>query len=75
MCKLDVAALSPFLDRKVWNVDVSRTFSRSIRVHQVDGSFVIFIKQCWPRWKETKLDENGPHPLLGGLGDEHSSYR
>jgi hypothetical protein len=69
VCELDVAALSPFLDRKVLDVDVSRTFSRAIRVHHVDGSLVILVKQCWPRWKETKLDENGPQ-VLGDLGGE-----
>jgi hypothetical protein len=39
-CWLGVTALSPFFDRKVLNVDVSSTSSRSIRVHHVDGSLV-----------------------------------
>jgi hypothetical protein len=51
--ELDVAALSPFMNRKVLNVDVPRTFSRSIRVHHVDGGHFIFIQQGRPRWWET----------------------
>jgi hypothetical protein len=74
VCELDVAALSPFLDRKVLNVDVTRAFSRPIRVHHVDGSLVILVKQSRPRWGETKLDENGPQ-VLGDLGGEHSCYK
>jgi hypothetical protein len=31
MRELDVAALSPFLNRKVFNGNVPRTFSRAIR--------------------------------------------
>jgi hypothetical protein len=50
VCELDIAALSPFLDRKVLNVVVPRTFSRSIRIHHIDGSLVLLVKQCWPRW-------------------------
>jgi hypothetical protein len=46
--ELDIAALSPFLDRKVLNVDVPGTFSRPIRVYHVDGSLVILVKQVGP---------------------------
>jgi hypothetical protein len=46
-CWLDVTALSPFLDREVFNVDVPRTLSTSIRVH-VDGSLVIYVQKCRP---------------------------
>jgi hypothetical protein len=70
--EFDVAALSPFLDRKVLNVDMPGAFSRSIRVHHVDSSLVILVKQRWPRWRETKLDGSGPQVLLGDLGDEDS---
>jgi hypothetical protein len=69
--ELNVAALSPFLDRKVLNVDMPGTISRLIRVHHVDGSLVILVKQRWPRWRETKLDENAPR-VLGDLSEEHS---
>jgi hypothetical protein len=34
--ELDVAALSPFLDRKVLNVDMPGAFRMPIRVHHVD---------------------------------------
>jgi hypothetical protein len=57
---------SLLLDREMLNVDKPRMFNRSIRVHRVDGSLVIFIKQCRPRLREIKLDENGPQLLLGG---------
>ena len=53
MRELDVVALSPFLNRKVLNVDVPITFSKSIRVHHVDGGHVIFIQQGRLRWWET----------------------
>jgi hypothetical protein len=43
--ELDVAVLSRFLDRKLLNVDMPGTFSRPIRVHHVDGSLVILVKQ------------------------------
>jgi hypothetical protein len=50
------------------HVDVPRTFSMSIRGHNVDGSLVIFVQQCRPQVRETKLNENGPQVLadLGG---------
>jgi hypothetical protein len=67
-CDLDVAALSPFLDSEVLNVNASRTFSL-VRVHYCGGSLVICIKQCRPR--EAKLDKNGPL-VLGALGGEQS---
>jgi hypothetical protein len=60
VCELDVAALSPILDRKALNVDVPRTFSRSIHIHHIDGSLVILVKQCWQ--------------VLGDLGGKHSGY-
>ncbi len=60
MRELDVAALSPFLNRKALNVDVPRTFSRSIHIHHIDGSLVILVKQCWQ--------------VLGDLGGKHSGY-
>jgi hypothetical protein len=57
MRELGVAALSPFMNRKVLNDDVPRTFSRSIRVHHVDGGHVIFIQQGRPRWWGTCMLE------------------
>jgi hypothetical protein len=56
-----------FLDCEVLNVDVPRTFSRSICIYHVDVNLVIFIQQSRLRWRETKLDENGPQEL-GDLG-------
>jgi hypothetical protein len=40
----------------------------------VDGGLVILIKQCWPRWRKTEVDEYGPQ-VLGNLGGEHSCYK
>jgi hypothetical protein len=37
MRELDVAALSPFLNRKVWNVDVPRTFIENKDAAQTAG--------------------------------------
>jgi hypothetical protein len=40
MRELDVAVLSPFLNRKVLNVGVPRMFSRSIHIHLLMAEFV-----------------------------------
>jgi hypothetical protein len=67
MRELDVAALSSFLDRKVLNVDMPGTFSRPIRVHDVDGSLVILESNVGPDGGKTSS-------MLGGLGGEHRRY-
>jgi hypothetical protein len=45
--ELDVAALSPFLNRKALNVDVPGMFSGPIRINYADaGGLAILVIQC-----------------------------
>jgi hypothetical protein len=66
----NILAVSSFISKEL-DIDLPGAFSTPIRIHRVDGSLVILVRQYWPRWRETKLDENGPQ-VLGDLGGEHS---